>query len=99
MTRDSALSRRGLLAGAPALAATMVPAAAAIAPTAAADAPGSLDAMLEGVDRKIKEQILSVIFGWLNAHEDAKTGAEDPVFAAIEAYKKGAGGHSNDRSG
>jgi hypothetical protein len=70
----------------PALTGTAI--AAAMAPAAATEAPKSLDAMLEGCDRKLKQHILETIFGWLDAHEDAKTGAADPVFAAIEAHKQ-----------
>jgi hypothetical protein len=87
MNADSTMSRRGLLAGVPAIAVAAVPAVAAAVPVAITAAPKSIDAMLEGVDRKVKRQILDVIFGWLGAHEDAKTGAPDPVFAAIEAHK------------
>jgi hypothetical protein len=73
------MSRRGLLAGVPAM-------AVAVAPAAATAAPESIDAILEGRDRKVKQHILDVVFGWLDAHDDAKTGAKDPVFAAIEAH-------------
>jgi hypothetical protein len=44
--------------------------------------------MLEGIDEKKREHIYDVVMGWVNAHHDAKTGAPDPVFEAIEAHRQ-----------
>jgi hypothetical protein len=75
-------TRRGLLAGIPA-------AAAAIAvPATATEEPKSIDAMLEGCSRKLKQHIMETVLGFVDACEDAKTGATDPVFAAIAAHKR-----------
>jgi hypothetical protein len=35
-----------------------------------------------------KSASLALSLGWLDAHEDAKTGAPDPVFSAIEDHKQ-----------
>lgn len=85
MTLSTKHTRRDLLAGIPAVAAAMT---TTMTTTAAIEEPESIDAMLKGVDRKTREHIFDVIVGWLNAHDDAKTGAPDPVFAAIKAHKQ-----------
>jgi hypothetical protein len=71
-------TRRGLLAGIP----------AAAVPATATEEPRSIDALLEGCDRKLKREIMETVCGFVRACEDAKTGATDPVFVAIEAHKQ-----------
>jgi hypothetical protein len=83
-----AMTRRGMFMNMAVSALTGTAIAATTTATAATEAPKSIDAMLEGFDRKTKEHIFEVIMGWVNAHHDAKTGAPDPVFAAIEAHKQ-----------
>jgi hypothetical protein len=73
-------TRRVLLAGLPAIAATMV------AP-AAATKPESLDAMAAGLDPETRRRAYEVIMAWMEGLDD-ETGARDPVFAAIEAHKQ-----------
>jgi hypothetical protein len=78
-------TRRSLLASLPAIAATVAPATA----TALSGLPAtSMDAELAALDRETRDRIYSIIKGWLDAHEDARTGAVDPVFAAIERHRQ-----------